>query len=158
MQYAVKDGVRTLKFDGELLAQSSSRIGSRPRWVEFYLFLTTKGIYVVSRIGVSRFYHSGDCDVVSRNRLSAIDESELALDAVPCPECNPTGLDAEGVYPETPRYWAQHSEKPKGIVASLMKYDNNGIEYLTNVARRLLEDAAEVDEGLSDAFYNDTLE
>lgn len=158
MQYAVKDGVRTLKFEGELLAQSSSRIGSRPRWVEFYLFRTTTGIYVISRIGVSRFYHSGDCSVVSRNRLSAIDESELSVDAMPCTECRPTRMDVDGVYPETPRYWAQHSEKPRGIVASLMKYDDNGIEYLTNVARRLLEDAAEVDAGLADAFYNDTLE
>jgi hypothetical protein len=158
MKYAVKDGVRTLKFDGELLAQSSSRIGSRPRWVEFYLFRTPKGTYVISRVGVSRYYHNGDCSVVSRNRLSAIDESELTPDAMPCTECRPSRIDPEGVYPETPRYWAQHSEQPRGIVASLMKYDDNGIEYLTNVARRLLEDAAEVDEGLADAFYNDTVE
>jgi hypothetical protein len=158
MQYAVKDGVRTLKFEGELLAQSSSRIGSRPRWVEFLLFKTSNGVYVVSRIGVSRYYHNGNCSVVSRNRLSAIDESELSPDSIPCTECRPSRFADEGVYPETPRFWAQHSEKPRGIVASLMKYDDNGIEYLTNVARRLLEDAAEVDEGLADAFYTDTLE
>ena len=158
MQYAVKDGVRTLKFEGELLAQSSSRIGSRPRWVEFYLFRTPKGTYVISRIGVSRYYHSGACSVVARNRLSAIDEAELPSDAMPCIECRPSRFADDGVYPETPRYWAQHSEVPRGIVASLMKYDDNGIEYLTNVARRLLEDAAEIDEGIADAFYTDTLE
>lgn len=158
MQYAVKDGVRTLKFDGELLSTSSSRIGSRPRWVEFSLFRTPKGTYIISRIGVSLYYHSGDCSVVSRNRLSAVDEMELAPDAMPCSECRPSRVSIEGVYPETPRYWAQHSEKAKGIVASLMKYDDNQTEYLTNVARRLLEDAAEVDGGIADAFYTDFIE
>jgi hypothetical protein len=158
MQYAVKDGVRTLSFEGELLSSSSSRVGSRPRWVEFKLFRTLKGVYIISRVGVSRYYHSAECAVVSRNRLSAVDESELGADAIPCIDCRPTGLQIEGVFPETPRYWAQHSDKARGIIAALMKYDNNQTEYLTNVASRLLEDAAEVDEGIAAAFYNDFIE
>ena len=158
MQYAVKDGVRTLRFDGELLSTSSSRIGSRPRWVEFSLYRTPKGVYIISRVGSSRYYHNSQCSVVSRNRLSAVEDIELATDAMPCPECRPSLADIEGVFPETPRYWAQSSEKARGIIASLMKYDENGTEYLTNVARRLLEDAAEVDEGISEAFYNDFIE
>lgn len=158
MQYAVKDGVRTLRFDGELLSTSSSRIGSRPRWVEFSLYRTPKGVYIISRTGVSRYYHSSQCSVVSRNRLSAVEDVDLAPDAMPCPECRPSLVDIEGVFPETPRYWAQSSEKSRGIIAALMKYDENGTEYLTNVARRLLEDAAEVDEGIAEAFYNDFIE
>jgi len=158
MQYAVKDGVRTLRFDGELLSTSSSRVGSRPRWVEFSLFRTPKGTYIISRVGVSRYYHSAECSVVSRNRLSAVDEMELADDAMPCVDCRPSSLSIEGVFPETPRYWAQHSEKARGIIASLMKYDDNQTEYLTNVARRLLEDAAEVDEGIAEVFFNDFIE
>lgn len=158
MQYAVKDGVRTLRFDGELLSTSSSRVGSRPRWVEFSLYRTPKGTYIISRVGVSRYYHSADCSVVSRNRLSAVEDIDLAEDAIPCSECRPSIADIDGVFPETPRFWAQHSEKARGIIASLMKYDDNQTEYLTNVARRLLEDAAEVDEGIAEAFYNDFIE
>lgn len=158
MLYAVKDGVRTLKFDGELLAQSSSRVGERPRWVEFRLFRTPKGTYVLSRTGMSVFYHSGDCKVVSRNKLSAEDPDKLGADYVACPDCAPSRMDPEGVYPETPRYWAQSSDLAKGVLSALMKYDENGTEYLTNVARRLLEDASEVDEDLREIFYTDTIE
>lgn len=158
MLYSVKDGVRTLKFEGELLAQSSSRIGTRPRWVEFRLFKTPKGTYVLSRTGVSVYFHSADCQVVSRNRLSAVDGAELPREYIACSDCKPSLLDTEGVYPETPRHWAQSSDLARGIVSALMKYDENGTEYLTNVARRLLEDAAEIDEGIDEAFKTDFIE
>lgn len=158
MKYSVKDGVRTLKFEGNKLSQSSSRLGNRPRWVEFELFRTPKGQYVLARAGLSVYYHSSDCPTVTRNKLSAVNDSEISLDSVPCPECRPSRLDVEGLFPETPRYWAQVSETAQGVVASLMKYDDNGTEYLTNVARRLLEDASENDENIAEAFYTDTIE
>lgn len=164
MRYSVRDGMRTLHFEGELLAESSSRIGTRPRWVEFKLYKTPAETYILSRVGVSIFFHAGDCQVVSRNRLSAVDGAELPVGSVPCPDCTPNLLDMDGVYPETPRFWAQSSAKNGrqsgaiGVIASLMKYDENGTEYLTNVARRLLEDASEVDEDLASAYASDYIE
>lgn len=150
--------MRTLHFEGELLAESSSRIGTRPRWVEFKLYKTPAKTYILSRVGVSIFFHAEDCQVVSRNRLSAVDGAELPIGSVPCSDCKPNQLAMEGVYPETPRFWAQSSVKPTGVIASLMKYDDNGTEYLTNVARRLLEDASEVDEDLKAAYGSDYIE
>jgi hypothetical protein len=158
MLYSVKDGVRTLKFDGDLLASSSSRVGNRPRWVEFRLFRTKGGTYVLSRTGMSVLFHASSCSVVERNRLSARDEAELGAAYTGCPDCKPNRFAEEGVFPETPRHWAQASDTPKGILSALMKYDENGTEYLTNVARALLEDASEVDEGIGEVFYTDTIE
>jgi hypothetical protein len=39
-----------------------------------------------------------------------------------------------------------------------MKQDKNRTEYLTNVARRLLTDAARLDQDIADAFYVDRIE
>jgi hypothetical protein len=39
-----------------------------------------------------------------------------------------------------------------------MKEDVNRVEYLTNVARRLLVDASKKDDAISDAFYIDRIE
>lgn len=156
--HTVRDGTRLLRFEGTKLSESSSRIAEKPRWVEFKLYKTLKGTYVLSRAGMSTYFHDSECHVVTRNRLSVVDEAEIGLDAVACPDCRPSRIAPEGLYPETPRYWAQSSDSPQGVIASLMQYDGNKTEYLTNVARRLLEDAAEVDDRLSDAFYVDTIE
>lgn len=158
MRYTVRDGVRKLQFDGELLAHSSSREPGRPRWVEFSLYRTLKGTYVIYRVGQSAIFHARDCQTVTRNRLSAVDGAELAREFVPCKTCRPARLDMDGVYPETPRYYAQTSETAKGIISSLTRFDDNGTAYLTNVARDLLALAAEGDERIADAFYVEEIE
>lgn len=158
MQYSIRDGVRTLEFEGVKLAESSSRAYNKPRWVEFSLYRTPKNQYVLSRIGDSVLYHDADCYLVSRNKLSAVDGATLSENFVPCPDCNASRLDIDGVFPETPRYMAQVSVDAIGVVASLMKRDNNGTEYLTNVARRLLVEASRWDEDIADAFYVDRIE
>lgn len=157
-KYFVRDGVRTLEFFGYKLAESSSRVYGKPRWVEFRLYKTPKGTYILSRTGVSIYYHSTSCSIVTRNRLSAVDGAELIPGYVACPDCKPNLFNDEGVYPETPRFWAQSSDKATGVIGSLMKYDDNGTEYLTNVARRLLEDASVLDPNLKAAFENDFIE
>ncbi len=152
MTHIVKDGVRSLEFNGELIAESSSKTRGKPRWVEFKLFRTESDIYVVSRVGVSNLYHSDNCEVVSRNRLSAVDAMELSPEYTPCAVCRPDLADPEGVFPETPRSWAQVCQTAKGVIASLMKEDHNGTEYLTNVARRLLEEASIYDDEIKKAY------
>lgn len=157
-KYLVKDGVRTLEFQGITLAKSSSRVANRPRWVEFELFITPKQQYVISRIGMSVFYHSAECSTVSRNNLSAVDGAELAGYYIPCSECRPTRIDPNGVFPELPRYWAQVCETPQGVVESLMKKDDFDNWYLTHVARRLLEDAGKYDDKIKRAYEIEVVE
>jgi len=158
MEYSVRDGVRKLEFDGLQLAASSSRLPKKPRWVEFSIYRTPKGQYVLSRIGYSVFYHAKECYTVARNSLSPVDGLELSPEYIACSSCRPTMLDPEGVFPETPRYAAWVCSDAVGVVSSLMKEDDNGTEYLTNVARRLLMLAAEKDEKIADAFYVDRIE
>ena len=141
-----------------MLANSSSRTQGKARWVEFELYKTPKQQYVLSRIGVSVYYHSGECQTVSRNKLSAVDGQELSGAYVPCSFCSPNLLDLEGVYPETPRYAAWVCSDAVAVVSSLMKEDNNRTEYLTNVARTLLIEASKLDSEIAEAFYVDRIE
>lgn len=157
-EFSIRDGVRTLQFSGSKLAESSSRDVIKPRWVEFELYKTPKGQYVLARIGVSVYYHSEDCLTVARNKLSAVDGSELSAAYVPCDFCKPEKLNIDGIYPETPRYAAYVCADAVSVVASLMKQDKNRTEYLTNVARRLLTDASRLDQEIADAFYTDRIE
>jgi hypothetical protein len=149
--YEVKDGSRTLMFDGSLLgASSSSRRGST-RWIEFELYRTENGSYVLSRVGVSLVFHSGACSLVNKYGLQEIVVSELNTDAVPCEQCQPT-LEAQLVFPEKYRYWAQVSDDPQAVLDALYKYDDGGARYLTWVARRVLEEAADNDPAIDSVY------
>lgn len=154
----VRDGVRTLKFKGALLASSSSREPGKSRWVEFNLYVASNHVYVLSRVGNSILYHNKRCKIVNRNNLKPVDGLRLDAYYVPCQICRAARADPNGVFPETPRYWAQKSDNAVGLVASLMKRDDNHAEYLTNVARRLLEKASEYDPAIAEAFYTDILD
>lgn len=152
MKYTVKDGNETLQLNGTLLASSSSYEAGKPRWVEFQLFRTNGGQYVISRIGYSLYFHADQCALVTRNRLSPVHESELLVAAIPCEKCKPSRIDVRGVYPERPRYYASVSEKPSGVVDSLTQRDTNTSKYLTNVAKSLLAAASLEDEDIREAF------
>jgi hypothetical protein len=76
----------------------------------------------------------------------------LEADAVPCEECGGYASPTEDVYPEKIRYWAQVMEAPSAVVEALMKYDDEGTRYLTQVAQRLLQLASIGDEGIRDAY------
>ena len=158
MGFSVRDGVRTLEFDGVKLAESSSRVPMKERWVEFSVYRTPKSQYVVSRVGYSLIYHARDCFTVARNNLAPVDGLTLSLEYVPCRNCNPDRSEVEGVFPETPRFSAWVCSEPVAVISSLMKEDDNGTEYLTNVARRLLVDASKLDPEIADAFYVDRIE
>lgn len=153
--HVVRDGQRELEFDGTLLSSSSSRRPGSQRWVEFDLFRTIGGQYVLSRVGRSTCFHRPDCAVVSRNRNSDLQSpSSLEQGSTACRECRPSAHD-ELVAPEQPRYWAQVSETPSGVVSSLYKYDEDGTRYLTHVAKRLLADAASQDEHIRSIFFRE---
>ena len=49
--FEVKDGSRILQFSGRLLGESSSKRGDSTRWIEFKLYKTENGKYILSRVG-----------------------------------------------------------------------------------------------------------
>lgn len=149
--YEVKDGSRTLQFNGVLLAESSSWRRGSYRWIEFKLYKTDNGSYILSRIGVSLIYHGAACPLVKRYGLVEMSASDLSADALPCEECYPTRA-AVMIFPEKHRYWAQVSEEPTPVLDALYKYDSGGARYLTNVAQRLLEDASDIDRGIESVY------
>lgn len=149
--YEVKDGARILKFEGTKLADSSSWRRGSSRWIEFELYRTESGSYILSRVGVSTVFHSSICPLVTRYGLHEADITELGADAFPCTECHPT-LGEPIVYPEKYRYWTLVSEEPEAVLDALYKSDYNNSRYLTNVAHRLLEQAAEQDSGIDAAY------
>lgn len=142
--FEVKDGTRTLQFSGRLLGKSSSWRRGSTRWIEFELYKTDNGSYVLSRVGVSLIYHGAACPLVKRYSLTEVPADSIHRDSLPCEECNPSE-EVALVFPETHRHWAQVSDDPNAVLEALYKYDQGGARYLTKVAERLLEEASTVD-------------
>jgi hypothetical protein len=149
--YEVKDGSRTLQFNGELLGKSSSWRKGSTRWIEFELYKTESGSYVLSRVGISLVFHGAACPLVKRYGLQEVAFSKIEKESLPCEQCNPSE-EADLVFPEKKRHWAQVSEEPIAVLEALYKYDDGGARYLTNVAQRLLEVSSEKDSNI-EAVY-----
>lgn len=159
MIYTIKDGHRNIKVSGEILAESSSGDGYKPRWVEFTLYKTDSGAYVVHRVGRSRLYHDESCSVVARNHLTPSYPLEDLAPGIytPCSDCRPNWGDPEGVYPEVDRHHAQVCQTPQGVLNYLTKEDSDRSRYLTRVARELLEEASYNDSGINDAYEGEVI-
>lgn len=156
----VKDGNRRLVFHGQRIAQSSSKTNrSKGRWIEFELYITDNGGYVLSRVGQTRFVHSTDCSISERNGLDvmSIDVVGSLQGLYQCPECSIDVQRDQEFCPEVPRHWAMKFFAAEDVVDALHKQDDNGNMYLTNVARDLLEDASEYDSEIARVYYNDTI-
>jgi len=149
--FEVKDGSRILQFSGHLLGESSSWRRGSVRWIEFKLYRTENGKYILSRVGVSLVFHSSTCPLVKRYGLSESQPHEIKEFAMPCEECDPE-RDLPILFPEKDRTWAQVSDDAEPVLDALYKYDQNGARYLTHVAQRLLEEAAEVDEQIDSVY------
>lgn len=149
--FEVKDGARTLQFNGRLLGKSSSKRNDSTRWIEFELYRTDSGSYILSRIGVSLVYHGAACALVRRYGLSEVLFNTLDSKSIPCTECSPSE-EAELVFPEKYRHWAQVSDEPIAVLDALYKYDDNGARYLTNVAQRLLDEASKQDPAIARVY------
>ena len=149
--FEVKDSARTLQFNGRLLSKSSSWRRGSTRWIEFELYKTENGSYILSRIGVSIIFHGAACPLVKRYGLTEVNADELTEDALSCEECS-ASRSAVMVFPEKYRYWAQVSDEPEAVLEALYKQDASGARYLTKVAERLLQDAAELDKGIESIY------
>ncbi len=155
--FEVKDGTRTLKFDGTLLATSSSWMPGSVRWIEFELYKTVGGRFLLSRVGVSHVFHASTCYLVSKYGLHEGHITELKPDAAPCEICNPDDSDPI-VFPETFRYWTLNSDDPEAVLGALYKEDKFGARYLTKVSQRLLEDAADADSEIDQAYRTEYIQ
>jgi hypothetical protein len=145
----VRDGTRILQFEGTRIASSSSQRPGAYRWIEFNLFRTIGGQYILSRIGHSLLFHQEPCLVIKRNNLKPGDAVEGAM---PCDLCSPSLTNGVAVFLEQPRYWAQVSDSPEAVLDALYKYDEAGARYLTRVAQNLVTDAALVDNAMDSAY------
>lgn len=151
----VHDNERTLSFNGKRLAFSSSETPDSVRWIEFEIYRADSGAYIVSRVGVSLVYHMPTCELAEKYGLEEWDpEEQLTEDSYPCDICRPSA-SAPYVCPETTRYWARVCESAEGVVRTLYKTDQRGVRYITNVAARLLENAASADDGIARAYYDE---
>lgn len=154
--FQVKDGDRVLQFDGELLAHSSSQRIDSERWVEFDLYCTQKGNYVVSRVAYSVVFHVTGCTVLRPGRHLAAQAATLTALSRPCGLCKPKmSVDQahEMIYPERAIYWAHVCDNAAGVLAALSKDDSDGGRYFTHVARELIRIAALKDLDLGAAYY-----
>lgn len=154
--FQVKDRDRTLTLEGTLLATASSYREGAERWVEFTLYRTDGGAYVVSRVGYSLLYHIKGCPVVRPGRHEPAQVATLTADAKPCSMCNPAAcLDQahELIYPEKPLYFAAVCQTADGVMEAVAKYDADGSRYFTNVARALIHEAALKDINIGNAYY-----
>jgi hypothetical protein len=154
--FQVRDANRILQFEGAQLGHATSERRGAHRWVEFTLYRTQAGSYVLSRVGQTTLYHAPSCTVVARNGLGIIPASTLTVGHTPCPECRPS-LDLEEVCPESARNWAMVSETPEGVLEALYRFDDAGLRYLTAVAQRLLEQASEVDPMIGAVYQTETI-
>jgi len=154
--HEVRDGSRILKFDGDLLGSSTSWRRGSDRWIEFQLFKTKNGSYILSRVGVSLVFHGAACPLVKRYGLIEAQVSDLRDNAIPCETCTPSS-DLPVVFPEKDRTWAQVSEDPEAVLDALYKYDQGGTRYLTNVAHRLLEQASNIDSQIESVYRIETI-
>lgn len=158
MRYTVKNGVQTLLFDGQELSHSSSYFPGKNRWIEFTVYRTLTGQYVVSRVGKSNIFHHALCPTVRRNHIDPLPAQTLLDHMVPCDVCAPDREFDELVYPETPRESAASCSNADGVVKWMKQKDENGINYLTNVAKDALEDAARVDAPIRQAYYTERVD
>lgn len=154
--HEVKDGSRVLMFDGDLLGSSTSWRRDSERWIEFKLYKTKSGSYILSRVGISLVFHGAACPLVKRYNLVEESSSSLRDGAIPCETCSPSE-SIPMVFPERDRTWAQVSEEPEAVLDALYKYDRGGTRYLTNVAHRLLEQAADKDDRIESVYRVETI-
>jgi hypothetical protein len=155
----IQDDEGFLEFDGDQIAVATTEENERTlRWTEVHIFRTSSGKYVVQKIGKTRVYHRGSAEGPCAKYGKPGKYQNVDLDAIGCPVCNPDLDDDDNVRIETDRYTAHVSDTAKGAVESIHSQDNDGVTYLTRVAREALHVAARKDEDIHDAFFVRTVE
>ena len=144
----LNDDKRSIKFSGSLLGEASSKTDTSLRWVEFKLYKTKGGQYILWRIGKSRVYHTIWCN----KKLDFYPSNTVVFsDLIPCQKCQPSP-DEEYVSPEMPRSKILTTKNAASVIKLLYMVDKDDIQYLTNVAIDLLNQSSENDKDIKDAY------
>lgn len=154
--YEVRDGSRTIAFDGVSLASNSTRRPGQTRWTELDLYRTEGGKYVVGKVGRSVVLHYEGCLEI-RGELPHFPPGHPAWTEEPetlgfsFHECVPDEYNMNKVVVEQDRYWALVTEDPAAVVKEL--HNRRGNSYtLPRMSVVLLERASEKDAGIAGAF------
>ncbi|SRR6266545_1021531 len=143
--FSVYDGHEEIRFDGELLGESSTETPTSPRWTEIQIYKTNAGKYIIHRIGVSLVYHSKEksqCDAGVTTKWE-----DLPVDGVPCQRCRPT--EDSTVLAELDRHTSDVCEASE-VRDQLSLKHQNGQSFLSTPAKRALDQALAADNNLRD--------
>jgi hypothetical protein len=155
MTFKVRDNSRTLQFEGVHLSHSSSYRWDSPRWIEFDLYRTESGQYVLSRVGISMIYHTRWCRLVEQYGLHAAPAATLTDESQPCEKCDPIIVaDNDLIFPEIDRPWAQVCPSVDSVLRAVQRRDDHGSWFFTHVARYLLEEASQHDAAIDQQYHN----
>ncbi len=159
----VMDGGRSIRFTGAQIAFASSERPRAPRFTEFRLYRTSKDMYVVSRTGCSRVFHSSTCRQAESHRLPYGNDLQVIPEVTrmyPCGICNPSRMeDARGIRFERERPWAGVADNAPGVVAMLTQVESKktgltsgSSSQIPNLSARLLTVASEIDTDIRAAY------
>lgn len=146
-RFTVKDGNRIISFDGEKLAEVSSRWGDKIRWSEFALYKAVGDQYVLSKIGRSILCHVDGCSV-TKPGLPRFQTEHVGLDpdddGFEYCDCVPDEYDYTQLLVERSWMYACVSTDIKDIIHQLFR-KKDGSQLLTKIGLSLLEEAAKID-------------
>lgn len=160
----VKNGGRKVAFNGRLLSRVSSERPHAPRWTVMELYRTTRGMYVVHRVGLSKVYHTPDCSLADINRLpyghelpGGAPSSEKMKSLAPCADCRPLSTDPSmQLRFERERHWSGVADNASAAVDMLYRTDN-GKRSMPWIAASLIAEAAVYDNELARAYETEKI-
>ena len=160
----IRNGGRKVAFTGRLLAAVSSERAHAPRWTVMELYREVKGHYIIHRVGMTKVYHTPDCQLAAVNRLpfghelpGGAPSLESMQSKAPCSECRPLVTDPSiQLRFERERHWAGIAETPAAAIDMLHRTDN-GQRSLPWIATNLLNEASVADPDLASAYETERI-
>jgi hypothetical protein len=163
-KFKVRDGTtRVIEFEGERLAEVSSRRSGSPRWTELRLYRTQSGVFVLEKVGASVVVHAPGCpEILPGATLPRFQAEYPGEDPANdswwwCESCGARAAqDMTALLVEQPRFWAIISETPDEIVDSLYRR-KGGARTMPRMSLVLLEDAAKSSPEILDSYRSEVL-
>jgi hypothetical protein len=160
--HKVRDGnTRVIEFDGDMLAEVSSRRAQNPRWTELRLYRTDAGVYVLEKIGASVVLHVPGCGEIRGElpRFQALNPGADPSDGSWwfCEQCGDMAARDRNITRlliESNRYWAIIAEDPAQIVDALYRR-KNGARSMPRMSLDLLDQAGESDPAILASFQQE---
>jgi hypothetical protein len=120
--FVVRDENRVLHFNGTKLSSATTWEPSKQRWTEMVLYRTARGSYIIEVIGRSTVKAGDDVDGVPARRT----EHDI--------------------------YTARVCDDAAAVVESLNRTDDRGVQFLSIIARDLLDAASELDDAIDQEY------